>query len=133
MGMNVGGRRKGARAEINITPLIDVVLVLLIIFMVLQQASRLQMTANVPDKSGPTQEAAHQIVLRVRAGPKLALDDEPVEPQALVAAVAAKLRRDQHKAVFFQVEDAVPYGDVVRLMDVVKGAGALVLAVITQD
>jgi biopolymer transport protein ExbD len=130
MAMTIGARR--GRAEINITPLIDVVLVLLIIFMVLQQATLNQLTATVPDRSDdPAADPQPQIVLTVKPGGKVALDDEPLELSALRPRVADRLRRDRQGAVFFQVEDAVSYGEVVRVMDVVKGAGARVLGIVT--
>jgi biopolymer transport protein ExbD len=130
MAMNVGARR--GRAEINITPLIDVVLVLLIIFMVLQQASLNQITATVPDRGDDAlPDGQRQIVLTVGVGGKLALDDEPVAAAALLPRVAERLRGDRHRAVFFQVEDAVSYGEVVHLMDAVRGAGARVLGIVT--
>jgi biopolymer transport protein ExbD len=130
MAINLGAAR--GRAEINITPLIDVVLVLLIIFMVLQQATLNQVTATVPDRSDdPPANSDPQIVLTVKAGGRVALDDEPLEAAAVVPRVTERLRRDRHRAVFFQVEDAVSYGEVVQLMDAVKGAGARVLGIVT--
>ena len=71
MGMNVGGSRAAVSGDINITPLIDVVLVLLIIFMVLVPATVKQLTATIPRKdeaSTPAPNTPPQIVLKV--GPK---------------------------------------------------------------
>jgi biopolymer transport protein ExbD len=133
--MDIGGRKKGARAEINITPLIDVVLVLLIIFMVLKQTTLNKLTANVPrkDTAQEPQQPQSQIVLTVKPGGELVLGDRRLAPDALGREVADQLSRDVHKAVFFQIEDGVPYGEAIRVMDVVKGAGARVLAIITKE
>jgi biopolymer transport protein ExbD len=132
--MDLGGRNKGARAQINITPLIDVVLVLLIIFMVLKQTTLNKVTASVPSKSDdPAPQTTRQIVLTVRAGGQLSLDDHPVAPASLAHQVSERLRLDGPKAVFFQIDDAVPYGEAMKVMDAVKGVGARVLAIVTKD
>ena len=135
MGMAVGGKKKGARADINVTPLIDIVLVLLIIFMVLTPSMLKHMTANGPrkDDSQIQDVASAPIVLEVSAKSELALNAEPVAPEALGDKVGERLKHDRQKVVFFKVDDEAPYGDVVKFMDIVKGAGAKTLGVITKD
>jgi biopolymer transport protein TolR len=135
MGMDVGGSKKGAKGDINITPLIDVVLVLLIIFMVLTPTMLKHMTANVPrkDDSAQADVAAAPIVLEVSAKSELSLNMEPVAAEALGDKVGERLKHDRQKVVFFKVDDDAPYGDVVKFMDIVKGAGAKTLGVITKD
>ena len=136
MGMNVGGKtRNGATAEINITPLIDVVLVLLIIFMVLVPSSMKQLTATLPRKQDDTTTANQpaQIVLKIGPGGELSLDAETVTPQKLREVMRARLSRDAGKLVIFDVDDDAHYGAVVRFMDIVKGAGARTLAIVTRE
>ncbi|HXU83647.1 MAG TPA: biopolymer transporter ExbD [Polyangia bacterium] len=135
MGMDVGGSKKGAKGDINITPLIDVVLVLLIIFMVLTPTMLKHMTANVPrkDESQTQDVASAPIVLEVSAKSELSLNMEPVAAEALGDKVGERLKHDRQKVVFFKVDDDAPYGDVVKFMDIVKGAGAKTLGVITKD
>jgi biopolymer transport protein TolR len=135
MGMDVGGSKKGARSDINITPLIDVVLVLLIIFMVLTPTMLKHMTANVPRKDDSAQQdvASAPIVLEISAKSELAINTEPVAAEALGDKIGERLKHDRGKVVFFKVDDDAPYGDVVKFMDIVKGAGAKTLGVITKD
>src|SRR3954469_9552569 len=135
MGMDVGGSKKGAKGDINITPLIDVVLVLLIIFMVLTPTMLKHMTANVPrkDDSAQADVAAAPIVLEVSAKSAMWLNMEPVAGEGLGDKVGERLKHDRQKVVFFKVDDDAPYGDVVKFMDIVKGAGAKTLGVITKD
>jgi len=135
MGMDVGGSKKGAKGDINITPLIDVVLVLLIIFMVLTPTMLKHMTANVPrkDESQNQDAVSVPIVLEISAKSELALNTEPVAAEALGDKVGERLKHDKGKVVFFKVDDEAPYGDVVKFMDIVKGAGAKTLGVITKD
>src|SRR2546421_4779438 len=138
MGMDVGGgKKKGAKGDINITPLIDVVLVLLIILMVLTPSMLKELTANVPKKdespTPPPPDPNPPMVLEISAKSELALNTEPVAPEALADKITERLKHDRQKVVFFKVDDAALYGDVVKFMDIVKGAGARTLAIITKD
>lgn len=134
MGMDVGSK-KGPRADINVTPLVDVVLVLLIIFMVLTPSMLKHLTATVPEQR---EEAAPEVVVdstimvEYSAKRELTLNREPIAVEALAAALAERLRAGRQKVVFFKAEDDALYGEVVRLLDVARGAGAQNLAVITQ-
>jgi biopolymer transport protein ExbD len=130
--MDVGGQ-KGVRGDINVTPLIDVVLVLLIIFMVLTPSTLKHLDAIVPKKADETTPPPTEapILVEYTAKRELTVNGEPVQPDALVEALVARLRDDRQKVVFFKAEDQAPYGDVVRLMDVARGSGAKVLAVVT--
>ncbi len=137
MSMDVGGNKKGAKGDINVTPLIDIVLVLLIIFMVLTPSMLKELTANVPRKPDPNDPPpppdATQIVLEISAKSELTLSNEPVAPEALADKVADRLKGNAQKVVFFKVENEALYGDVVRFMDIVKGAGAKILGIVTNE
>jgi biopolymer transport protein TolR len=136
MGMNVGGSRAAASGDINITPLIDVVLVLLIIFMVLVPATVRQLTATIPRKdeaSTPTPTTSSQIVLKVGPQGQLTLGQDGVEPPNLREVIRKRLESASEKVVFFDVDDDARYGAVVRYMDVVRGAGARTLGIVTRD
>ena len=136
MGMNIGGggKKHGVKGEINITPLIDVVLVLLIIFMVLVPASLEQLTAAVPRKvesAAPPDQAAAGAQDRGpgSAGPQRRAG---APRRAGAAAQRAGCSPPAGKVVFFDVADGARYGAVVRVMDLVKGAGGA-LAIVTRD
>ena len=126
--------QKGVRGDINVTPLIDVVLVLLIIFMVLTPSTLKHLDATVPKKADETSApppTEAPILVEYTAKRELTVNGEPVQPEALAAALAARLRDDRQKVVFFKAEDQAPYGEVVRLMDLARGSGAKTLAVVT--
>jgi biopolymer transport protein TolR len=137
MGMNVGGGKKGgAVAEINVTPLIDIVLVLLIIFMVLTPSMLKELTANVPPKSEdntPPPPGTEPVVIEINEKSELAINTEPIAPENLATQVQDRLRTRKDKIVFFKVHDLAVYGDVVRFMDIAKGAGATMLGIVTRD
>src|SRR6266850_1558113 len=137
MGMSVGGAKGGPQGEINVTPLIDIVLVLLIIFMVMTPIMLKEITANVPKKadvSAPPDPSANPIVVKLSADGTLELNSDPVAPDALADKVADRLRHaDSKKVVFFQIDDEAEYGKAVRFMDICKGAGAKTLGIMTKD
>jgi len=134
MSFAVGG--KGPSSEINVTPLIDIVLVLLIIFMVLTPVMLKEITAVVPRKSTdelPAPAGGAPIVLRMDAEGHVSVGAEPVALDALAGVVATRLAHDRQKIVFFDVDDHANYGTTVRVMDICKGAGAKTLGIVTRD
>ena len=136
MAFSVGGGRRGPQAEINVTPLIDIVLVLLIIFMVLTPVMLKELPAKVPQKQAetmPQPPGENPIVVEVDAHDALLLNGEPVAPEALAGAVGERLRHDRQKVVFFRIDDDANYGRAVRVMDVCRGAGAKTLGIVTMD
>ncbi len=128
------GNKKGVRGDINVTPLVDVVLVLLIIFMVLTPSTLKHLTATVPKKAedDTTQPPGETILVEYTAKRELSVNGEPVAPEALADRLSERLRYDRQKVVFFRAEDEAPYGEVVRLMDLARGSGAKTLAVVTK-
>jgi biopolymer transport protein ExbD len=136
MAFSVGGGRRGPQGEINVTPLIDIVLVLLIIFMVMTPVMLKELPAKVPQKQAetmPQPPGENPIVVEVDARDALLLNGEPVAPEALAAAVGERLRHDRQKVVFFRIDDEANYGRAVRIMDVCRGAGAKTLGIVTKD
>src|SRR5262245_5979159 len=130
------GKKKGIKGDINVTPLIDVVLVLLIIFMVLVPSMLKELTANVPKKDEsitPPDPNVVPIVVEYNRERVLSINQEAVAPESLGLEVGERLKHKSQKVVFFKIDDDAPYGEVVRFMDVVKGAGATTLAITTKE
>ena len=135
MSMDVGGPKKGAKADINVTPLIDVVLVLLIIFMVLTPSMLKHMTANVPRKSDNAEPDPSQqpTIVELNKNREIAINSDPVAFEGVTEKISERLKHDSKKVVFFKIEDDANYGDAVKLFDMVRGAGAKVLGIVTKD
>jgi biopolymer transport protein TolR len=137
MAFSVGGGRKGApQAEINVTPLIDIVLVLLIIFMVMTPVMLKEIVAKVPQKQTenvPRPPGDNPIVVEIDAQDHVTLNGDAVAPDAFAERIADRLAHDRQKVVFFRVSDDANYGRTVRIMDVCKGAGAKTLGIVTRD
>jgi biopolymer transport protein ExbD len=117
-------RREGPVTEINITPMVDVVLVLLIIFMA--TAPLLQKRAlnvSVPKSSQGEKRATATLQLFYTADHQVMMESDKVSPEALSEALAARLRTDPALHVSLAADKALPYGEVVALLDVVRKAG----------
>ncbi|HVZ71583.1 MAG TPA: biopolymer transporter ExbD [Polyangia bacterium] len=136
MAFSVGGAKGRPSGEINVTPLIDIVLVLLIIFMVMTPVMLKELVAKVPQKSTelvPQPPGDNPIVVAVDAHDAVTLNGEAVAAESLAGAVGERLAHDRQKVVFFKIDDDASYGTAVRIMDVCKGAGAATLGIITKD
>ena len=116
------------RSSVNITPLIDVVLVLLIIFMVMTPTTMKHLKPQLAQESNqPAPQGPQPVLIEVTAS-SVAVNGESTEWTQLFERVKARLAESHQKAVFYKIADDVEYGDAVRLFDLCKGAGAQVLA-----
>jgi biopolymer transport protein ExbD len=135
MAFSVGGGR-GPQAENTVTPLIDVVLVQLIIFLVMTPVMLKEIVAKVPQKQSenvPLPPGESTIVVELDARDQLSLNGEAVAPETLGVKVSDRLAHDRQKVVFFRISDDANYGRAVRLMDICKGAGAKTLGIVTKE
>jgi biopolymer transport protein TolR len=122
---------RGSVAEINVTPLIDVLLVLLIIFMVIVPVIPSGMESAVPKPAGAAAEAdAGPVLLEVRSGgsteaaPRFRIDGDPVEASALAQALRAKLSTRQMPALILSADRSLTYNDVALAVSEARAAGA---------
>ena len=135
MAMDVGSKKGGPKSDINVTPLIDVVLVLLIIFMVLTPSMLKNIPLMVPEKAEddtPAMPPDSAIMVEYTANRELTVNSEAVAIEGLAAKLQDRLKARRQKVVFFKAEDKAPYGEVVRLLDIARGSGAETLAIVTE-
>jgi biopolymer transport protein ExbD len=124
------------RAEINVTPLVDVVLVLLIVFMVVTPLREDVLRLRVPDAERPPEPGSErpQLVVGVLPGGGLSLNGAPVADGAYEDRLGAALqgRAAGARTVFFAASDAAPFQALVRALDGARRAGAEVLTFATE-
>ena len=115
------------RSSVNITPLIDVVLVLLIIFMVMTPTTMKHLKPQIARESATPAPSGPQPVLVEMDLAGVTVDGEKTPWTQVFDRVKGRLERSRQSAVFFRIADEVDYGEAVRLFDVCRGAGAQVL------
>ncbi len=113
MGMTAGGR-----GEINVTPLIDVLFVLLIIFLVMMPIMARVETVELPPRQEGQPEAP-PIIIKLQADLTIAIDDGPPRLSSELPVVRPLLTRGKH--VFVDAESSVPWDEVVQLVDRLRG------------
>jgi biopolymer transport protein ExbD len=117
--------------DINVTPFIDVMLVLLIIFMVAAPLATVDIAVNLPaSTSTPQQRPPKPVYLTLKADGSLALGDDAISREALPDALASATGGNKDERIFLRGDRAVPYGDVMALMNDLRGAGYLKIALV---
>ena len=124
MSMNVGG--KGQNAQINVTPMIDVLLVLIIIFMVITPIAPRGLQALVPpqaDTPPPPGLVPRDIVISVAKDGTIEINHQPVDPAALPERLAELYRRHINDHVFVRGDRNLDFQAVAQIIDLARGAG----------
>jgi biopolymer transport protein ExbD len=117
--------------EINVTPFIDVMLVLLIIFMVAAPLSTVDVAVDLPVSTAKSQPRPEKpLFLTIRADLSLALGNDPIQPGQLGGAIDAATEGDRQKRIFLRADKSVPYGELMRVMNLLRNAGYLKVALV---
>jgi biopolymer transport protein TolR len=128
-----GGRRLGAPlAEINIIPLVDVVLVLLLIFMLTAPMMYQGIDVNLPKTSSRPTAVEERMVLTVTKDQRLFLNQRQVGTAALEGVLREAFKDRSDKTLYLKADAELPYGTVVETMDRVRRAGIEKLGMVTE-
>ena len=117
--------------EINVTPFIDVILVLLIIFMIAAPLATVDVAVDLPSSNvEPQQRPDKPVFLTVKADLTLSIGDEPVARDALAQALSQATNGNHDERIFLRSDRTVSYGDVMEVMNALRAAGYLKVALV---
>jgi biopolymer transport protein TolR len=134
MAMDLGGAKGGVKSDINVTPLVDVMLVLLIIMMIVAPMLQQGVQVRLPRASNTTSkpESAEQTVLAIAANRSLYLNARPVQESELATKINEILETKAEKIVIIRADTEVDYGTVMAAMDQLRTAGIEDIGLITD-
>ena len=126
MSMDVGGAKGGLKADINVTPLVDVMLVLLIIMMLVAPMLQKGVDVKLPQAANTTDkpDTQGQTVVGIQANKQVFLNSVPIRQSDLGSRVADLMETQTEKVVLIKADEDVDYGTVMETMDNLRAAGS---------
>ncbi|MGB6351496.1 MAG: TonB system transport protein ExbD, partial [Pseudolabrys sp.] len=117
--------------EINVTPFIDVILVLLIIFMIAAPLATVDISVDLPVANAErTPRPEQPLFLTLKSDLSVSLEENPIQRAALASALDQATSNDKQQRVFLRADKTVPYGELMRLMNELRTAGYLQVALV---
>jgi len=133
MAMNSGGNNRRFMSEINVTPLVDVMLVLLIIFMVAAPMMMQGVDVNLPKTTTKNIKTADEpLMLTVNKKKEIFLENHPIELDRLELKIKKIFENRREKEVLLRADQDVPYGFIIDVMARIKNAGINKLGMVTE-
>jgi len=126
------GGTRSSLAEINITPMVDVVLVLLVIFMITAPVLQSGIEVNVPRTKTVKEITEQRMVLTIDRDQQVFLGDEPVNIHELAGKLHQAGTDPTHQVIYLRADERVPFGAFATVMDAVKQAGITNISIVTQ-
>jgi biopolymer transport protein TolR len=126
------GRTQSSISDINVTPLVDVVLVLLIIFMVTAPVLQSGIEVSVPKTRTVKEITEERLVISINKQQRVFLGNDPININDIKTKLKQKIRDPQHQSIFIRADEDVPFGAFATVMDAIKGAGITNVSIVTQ-
>ena len=126
------GRTQTSLSDINITPLVDVVLVLLIIFMVTAPVLQSGIELNVPRTRTVKEITEERLVITINKEQRVFMGNDPININEIGNRLRQKIRDPRHQSIFLRADENVPFGAFATVMDAVKQAGFANVSIVTQ-
>jgi biopolymer transport protein ExbD len=132
--MDVGGAKGGLKADINVTPLVDVMLVLLIIVMLIAPMLQKGVDIQLPEAefTGDKPDTADQTVVHIDASSQLYVNSLLVSEGEVIARHQSILENSGDKTVYLKGDNEAPYAAIMKTMDALRGAGIETVGLITE-
>ena len=129
---NKQGRTQTSLSDINVTPFVDVVLVLLVMFMVTAPILQSGIEVNVPKTRTVKEITEERLVITIDKDQRVYLGNEPVNINQIAERLHAKIRDPQGQSIFIRSDENVPFGAFATVMDAVKRTGITNVSIVTQ-
>jgi biopolymer transport protein TolR len=126
------GRTQPVLADINITPLVDVVLVLLIIFMVTAPVLQSGIDVSVPKTRTVKEITEERMVITINKDQRIFLGNDAININDIGTRLRQKIRDPRHQSIFVRADENIPFGVFATVMDAVKQAGFANVSIVTQ-
>jgi len=126
------GRTASSLADINVTPFVDVVLVLLIIFMVTAPILQSGIEVNVPKTKTVKEISEDRMVVSINREQRVFLGNEAVNINEIGGKLRQKVRDPEHEAIYLRADENVPFGAFATVLDALKQAGFTQVSIVTQ-
>jgi len=126
------GQTRTSLADINITPLVDVVLVLLVIFMITEPVLQSGIEVNVPKTRTVKQITEQRLVVTIDRDQNVFLNDQPVNIHDLPGKLRQPGGDTSHQSIYLRSDERVPFGAFASVMDAVKQSGITNVSIVTQ-
>jgi|SRR5450631_1222038 biopolymer transport protein TolR len=135
MSMAAGGGKGKVKSDINVTPLVDVVLVLLIIFMVVTPMLQRGKDVKLPDATKQKEEDSKSdpMIVSVTADKKIYLEKDPFDEEGLRIAITGKLQAEPFKQVLLKGDNSLTFEDVRKVLSVMQKSGAKTVKLGVQE
>ncbi len=129
---NSGGQTRSSLADINITPMVDVVLVLLVIFMITAPVLQSGIEVAVPKTRTVKEITEQRLVVTIDRDQQIFLGDQPVNVHELAQKLHQGGADPTHQVIYLRADERVPFGAFATVMDAVKQAGITNISIVTQ-
>jgi biopolymer transport protein TolR len=129
---NAQGRTQSSLSDINVTPLVDVVLVLLIIFMVTAPVLQSGIEVSVPHTKTVKEVTEERLVVTIDRDQNVFLNSQPVNINQIAQRIHEKVRDPEGQSIYVRADENVPFGAFATVMDAVKQSGITNVSIVTQ-